>query len=61
MYRTNVSIVFLCVQISQEIGLIPEDPDYENPFRNSKEKEDFKVSERPVATCNYGLTLVTAG
>lgn len=52
MYRTDVSIVFLRVQISQEIGLIPEDPDYENPFRNSKEKEDFKVSERPVAMCN---------
>ncbi|XP_019863415.1 PREDICTED: coiled-coil domain-containing protein 134-like [Amphimedon queenslandica] len=29
--------------MSQEIGLIPEDPEYENPFRKSSEDPDIKI------------------
>ena len=33
---TYTYIVHTYIQISQEIGLIPEDPDYINPFRTSE-------------------------
>lgn len=32
--------------MSQEIGLIPEDPEYENPFRKSSEDPDIKVRHK---------------
>ena len=40
-----INLYCLLMQMSQEIGLIPEDPGYENPFRKSSEDPDIKVPQ----------------